>query len=189
MSCLGVGEPDYSAACGREHGSRRVEDDASVKSVTGLRSTLNRQKLPRRPSRTLLYWLPAAALALLIFILSSTPSTQFPDVDLPNLDKLIHMGVYGLLAACVAFALQGAHGLSKRFTLVATATCIAALYGVSDEWHQSFVPSRSPELLDLVADFVGAAIASICYASLLAHRLFVKSPSPEMQRVGEVQQT
>jgi VanZ family protein len=40
------------------------------------------------------------------------------------------------------------------------ATAIAALYGVTDEFHQYFVPPRQVEALDVVADTIGAAIAA-----------------------------
>ncbi|MFX6953773.1 VanZ family protein [Acinetobacter baumannii] len=33
---------------------------------------------------------------------------------------------------------------------------MAALYGVVDEWHQSWVPGREAFGLDLLADFLGA---------------------------------
>jgi VanZ family protein len=33
-------------------------------------------------------------------------------------------------------------------------------YGVTDEWHQSFVPGRSADAIDLVADAVGAGLAA-----------------------------
>ena len=37
---------------------------------------------------------------------------------------------------------------------------MAAAYGVSDEFHQSFVPMRSVEAMDVVADTVGASFAA-----------------------------
>ena len=33
---------------------------------------------------------------------------------------------------------------------------IATLYAASDEWHQSFVPSRSASIVDVLIDCVGA---------------------------------
>ena len=32
-------------------------------------------------------------------------------------------------------------------------------YGMTDEWHQSFVPGRDADWMDLVADTMGAIIA------------------------------
>jgi VanZ family protein len=36
---------------------------------------------------------------------------------------------------------------------------IATLYGVSDEIHQAFVPLRTPDVRDVIADATGAALA------------------------------
>jgi VanZ family protein len=35
------------------------------------------------------------------------------------------------------------------------------LYGVSDEWHQSFVSGRTSDLLDVAADASGASLAAV----------------------------
>ncbi len=43
-------------------------------------------------------------------------------------------------------------------TLLACCWAFAVLYGVSDEWHQSFVPGRDTSFLDVVFDAAGAAI-------------------------------
>ena len=66
-----------------------------------------------------------------------------------------------LLGALVVRALTG--GLRHRVTpgIVAAAILIGAAYGVSDEFHQSFVPMRSVEAMDVGADTVGTSIAAI----------------------------
>jgi VanZ family protein len=53
-------------------------------------------------------------------------------------------------------------GVRARVTLGAAilTTALAALYGASDEVHQSFVPLRQAEALDVVADTIGAGIAA-----------------------------
>jgi VanZ family protein len=44
--------------------------------------------------------------------------------------------------------------------LGAVAVLLTVLYGASDEFHQSFVPSRQMDVMDLVADGAGAAAAA-----------------------------
>jgi VanZ family protein len=55
-----------------------------------------------------------------------------------------------------AFAQGRLSGVTWTAGLAAIA--LATMYGVSDEFHQSFVPGRSPDRFDVVADCVGATI-------------------------------
>jgi VanZ family protein len=55
-----------------------------------------------------------------------------------------------------AFARGRLSGVTWTAGLAAIA--LATMYGVSDEFHQSFVPGRSPDRFDVVADCVGATI-------------------------------
>jgi VanZ family protein len=107
------------------------------------------------------YWLPVAALCGAIFIQSSYPSLQ-PIIHWPNSDKLLHMMVYALLGALICRALSTVGRLNaERWMLIACAVVLTTLYGVSDEWHQSFVPGRHASAADLLADFIGALAGSI----------------------------
>lgn len=94
-------------------------------------------------------WLPALAWAGTIFFLSSRSSLPEGPELIPGFDKVAHFGAYALLGLLLAHAVR-ATGLP----LVA-AVALGWLYGASDEWHQSFVPGRSVELLDWVADALG----------------------------------
>ena len=73
-------------------------------------------------------------------------------------DKVLHLGTYAALGLTVYRALADARfeRLTPGRAVAAVFFCI--LYGVSDEFHQSFVPGRTPDAMDLVADGVGAAI-------------------------------
>jgi len=44
-----------------------------------------------------------------------------------------------------------------------TATLLATAYGVTDEYHQSFVPGRTADPMDVVKDLAGAAAACALY--------------------------
>jgi VanZ family protein len=66
-----------------------------------------------------------------------------------------HFTAYGVLALLGGWALEGTgvrHAGRWAFLL-------ALLYGLSDEFHQRFVPGRHPDLLDIATDAAGAAIA------------------------------
>ena len=50
----------------------------------------------------------------------------------------------------------------KRRALVLMAAVIGSLYGVSDEFHQSFIPGRFAALDDVVADMMGSIFGAVC---------------------------
>ena len=93
----------------------------------------------------------------LIFLVSSIAHT--PDLG-EGTDKNLHALMYGGLGALVSRALAG--GWNRRLTMrmALVATVVSGLYGVSDEIHQHFVPPREADVLDVVADTVGAAAAA-----------------------------
>jgi len=49
--------------------------------------------------------------------------------------------------------------LSKTAIIMVFSVLFCFFYGMSDEWHQSFVPGRDADWLDLAADTMGAVIA------------------------------
>jgi VanZ family protein len=82
---------------------------------------------------------------------------------LPNLDKLVHACEYGLLAFLFARAVR-ATSLNASVPLIFAITLyFVVFYGITDEFHQSFVPGRSADLQDLMADTLGGAVATIIY--------------------------
>ncbi len=101
-------------------------------------------------------WLPAVAIASGIFWLSHQSSLDPPG---SGIDKLEHAFAYGVLALSLWFGLgsrlPAAHAARRRGVI---AVMLAALYGFSDEFHQSFIPGREPSLYDWIADVVGATM-------------------------------
>ena len=107
------------------------------------------------PSRLSL-WGPVVAYMALIFALSAMSSPPSPG---PINDKVLHFGFYGGLAAVTLRATAGGRLAGLTWTAAAAAWAIATAYGVTDEFHQRFVPYRSADVADLVADSLGAAVA------------------------------
>ena len=105
------------------------------------------------PGRRATFAALAVAWAGAIFWVSSQPS-PFPFLpgELFSHDKLLHAGAYALLAGLAAGALAR---LGPVRAAVAAAL-LAAAYGGTDEWHQSFVPGRDSDAADLAADAAGA---------------------------------
>jgi VanZ family protein len=111
----------------------------------------------------------AVAWALVIFVLSSIPGAAFPHSKLLSYDKLLHAGVYAVLGAFCFMALPRSWS-SKASVLVLVSGAISTLYGFTDEFHQLFVPGRSADLRDVLADCVGGFSGALAAALLPATR-------------------
>lgn len=114
-------------------------------------------------------WAPPVAYMALIFAVSSI-AIDVPHLTFPFRDKLVHTLEYGVLGFLVARAAAITWPTRSLVRIAAFAILIATTFGVSDEVHQSFVPGRSAELLDAVADFVGATLGSCAYVLVLGRR-------------------
>jgi VanZ family protein len=105
-----------------------------------------------------LAWLPSLAWAGLIFLLSAQPGDAFPKLIL---DKLIstasHFTVYAILMTLLVMALHRGSGMSATRARL-SAFVLVAVYALSDEYHQSFVPGRTATLFDWLADVAGASL-------------------------------
>jgi hypothetical protein len=119
---------------------------------------------------------PAVIVMIVIFVLSSRSGEQLDSV-LPWVQRWMpwlsdfnpmHYVAYFILALAVAYGLGKMSG-SWQGCLWNIVIC--TLYGLTDEWHQSFVPMRSPDILDLLHDAIGAAAASILvYLAFVGYR-------------------
>ena len=115
---------------------------------------------------------------LLIYWLSDQPSLPTP-MWFPNQDKVHHATAYFVMAILAWRGLRGIIVSVPLRAIVVLAFC--SFYGVSDEWHQSFVPGRSTEFADWIADTSGALLAMI----LLISVKFAGKKLPRVQQVME----
>ncbi len=113
-----------------------------------------------------LYWLPVLLYCLLIFIQSSYPVTQnLPSI--PHMDKLAHAGAYALLGFLLCRAFQTTRIQKSAVLLVTLSALVSSLYGISDEIHQYFVPSRMADIADVAANSVGSFLGAIAAQIIL----------------------
>ena len=91
-----------------------------------------------------------------IYWLSDQPSLPVPEV-FSSQDKILHFGAYfvmGILAWRYFKTING-----KTIILVLLSITFCSLYGLSDEWHQSFIEGRFSDVADWIADTSGAGAA------------------------------
>jgi VanZ family protein len=128
------------------------------------------------------YWLPVLLWMLFIFIcsthlMSAEHTSRFigpflrwfaPDISAQTITsiqflvrKCAHLIEYAILSALLLRALRQ-HLLAAR----SVAFVLAALYAVVDEFHQSFVPSRTGSPWDVVTDSIGAILGLVIYVRM-----------------------
>ncbi|MCQ6560393.1 VanZ family protein [Paenibacillus mendelii] len=120
----------------------------------------------RGGNRGWLRFLPAIAWMAIIFAFSSRTGDELGTV-LPWFQKLFpfmtsfdwgHFVSYFVLGLTFdyAFGRRSDRVMGKVFIVM-----LCTLYGISDEYHQSFVGGRSPDIYDVRNDAIGAALAVI----------------------------
>ena len=94
----------------------------------------------------------------MLFAFSSLSKLPSPPGEFSYYD--VHLVAYAGLGLLTARAL--ARGASAHVTarVVAAAVLISSLYGVTDEYHQLFVPGRDFDVLDIVADAIGSIVGA-----------------------------
>lgn len=114
----------------------------------------------------LLYWFPIIIYCLAIYFQSSNPSPeQVPDI--PYLDKGIHFCAYAILGALFLRALRTLPVMKNQRVVLFLSILFAAMYGVSDEIHQYFVPYRDADIMDVLADTIGSVAGVFAYHKLI----------------------
>jgi len=100
-----------------------------------------------------------------LFIYWLSDQTTLPVPDLFSLqDKVLHAGAYFIMGV---LAWRSFKQLGYRPIILALLSItFCSLYGISDEWHQSFVEGRVSDITDWIADTSGAGLAVF-----LLHRL------------------
>ena len=105
----------------------------------------------------ILRWLVVVLWMSVIFVLSSIPSLHVPFAHSYDflLRKLAHIGEYAVLTVLLSWAFH--MYIDSRIRAWLLAALAAVLYGVSDEWHQSWILGRRGSLRDVGIDVVGIA--------------------------------
>ena len=135
------------------------------------------------------YWLPVIAWFGVIFIastdlMSAQHTSRFigpllrwinPDISLEAIRavqfavrKAAHVTEYAILSFLLFRALQSG-AMQRVWRNAAITFLIAAVYAALDEYHQSFVASRTGSPVDVLIDASGAALGILIYRWMLLH--------------------
>ena len=116
----------------------------------------------------------------ILYWLSSIPGVRLPASPevyalfywiSPTLQNVLHIPAYAALAGTWCWALRA--WLSRASAIVLLAAGISTIYGIFDEWHQSFVPGRYASLTDVTFNVAGAAL--VIWLALWASRYAASS--------------
>lgn len=110
---------------------------------------------------------PAILVALLILYLSSRSTLPVPLPSLLGADKLAHFAAFAVLSFFACFWISAERWKGRPVFFFFAVVIVVSLYGVLDEFHQSFVPNRIPSVADWVADTLGAAFGAFVFRRLL----------------------
>jgi VanZ family protein len=137
------------------------------------------------------YWLPVLFWMVFIFIgstdlMSAEQTSRFigpflrwfapeiTDATIASIQLIVrkcaHLAEYAILSALLLRALRQ-HLLAAR----SVAFVLAALYAVVDEFHQSFVPSRTGSPWDVLTDSIGAILGLVIYVRMTRRSSNLKS--------------
>jgi len=112
--------------------------------------------------RKLWYWGPVIIWMVIIFIGSSHQNVVVSETHDNLIKNIAHIGEYAVLGFFIFRALSNKKkkGVLSKYGWF-WALIGAILYGVSDEIHQMFVPTRTACVGDILMDGIGAGIGQL----------------------------
>lgn len=113
-------------------------------------------------SNLIILWFPVLVFMGLIFHISSFPGSEIPSV-FPFQDILFHFFVYLMLAFFFSRAMQRTYPNITTAKIILVTLIFGTFYGLTDEFHQAFVPLRSCSGLDLLIDSLGSIAGSLVF--------------------------
>ncbi|MBN2488635.1 MAG: VanZ family protein [Methanosarcinaceae archaeon] len=88
-----------------------------------------------------------------------------------NIDKIEHMALYFGFGILLYLTFHNSKYTVLRKYAPIVAIIVGVLYGMTDEFHQSYVPGRVSSTADLLANGIGVTIAQIAILILIVIKL------------------
>ena len=109
--------------------------------------------------KKVLFLIPVVGISLAIILLSNQATFDLPVWNIIGFDKVAHLSAFFGYGLCVQFAYSGIVNTPLKKKIILYTILISALFGASDEIHQYFVPGRTCDIFDFIADVLGALLS------------------------------
>ncbi len=120
------------------------------------------------------FFIPAGIWAIVIFSLSSARTNFNPAWNLLSLDKLGHLCFYLIQTCLLIWAFAKTDKWTKpNYKAVIFSMLLASAYGAAIEYWQAFLPHRSFDYADMLANCVGAILGFFVFY-LLRKKYFLE---------------
>jgi hypothetical protein len=121
------------------------------------------QASKNRAIHVLWLWGPVVGYCALIFLVSAQSDLSLPAFAGSDSDKVAHGLEYGVLGILWARAAKATWPHWAFLLVLASTSLFIGLYGVTDEWHQFYVPGRFADGHDALADLCGGTLGGMGY--------------------------
>jgi len=96
-----------------------------------------------------------------ILLLSLENSKNIPQIEIPNIDKVIHFGFHFVFTILWFLYLKKRFNSSKNLQLLAFTIIFSLIFGIAIElMQQYFTISRNADVLDILANLSGSFLAA-----------------------------
>lgn len=104
------------------------------------------------------HFFPSIIFAFLIFLISNQQNIKLPDIGFDLIDKFMHLFAYLIFGLTLIYGIYKSVNLSsiKEFFILFT---FGSVYAITDEIHQYFVPGRTCDIFDILADITGIVLS------------------------------
>jgi VanZ family protein len=120
-------------------------------------------------------FIPGIAWFFLVLILICMPGNEFPKkidwLEKIYFDKWVHIGLFGILAFLWMMPIANSNSKNKVHLIIKIAIAVS-VWGLATEYIQKFfIPFRSFDIFDWLADSVGAGAALLFWKHKINNKL------------------
>jgi len=107
---------------------------------------------------TIRYTWPVILWSAIILTVTLIPGKAVPEVDIVNIDKVVHFFIFAVLMVATSYAVKKTRDKKGLPTSLLLPGLYSIGLGISIEFLQRYVPGRSFSVADMIANTIGVAI-------------------------------